>query len=95
MGKRLQLSLKLWKKAMICLKKNLSRHDHIVKIKIPYKRIFDLQKLKSNFLTMNTVKEAHDTAKEPIINATETKNETVNEKTENEEKKSNGNHTPV
>ena len=44
---------------------------------------------------MNTVKEAHDTAKEPIINATETKNETVNEKTENEEKKSNGNHTPV
>ena len=44
---------------------------------------------------MNTVKEAHDTAKEPIINATETKNETVNEKNENDEKKSNGNHTPV
>jgi len=41
------------------------------------------------------IKEAHDTAKEPIINATETKNETVNEKNENDEKKSNGNHTPV
>ena len=40
------------------------------------------------------IKEANDIKKEPVINATEPKSETVNEKTENEEK-NNGNHTPV
>jgi membrane-associated protease RseP (regulator of RpoE activity) len=40
------------------------------------------------------IKEANDIIKEPVINATEPKTETVNEKTEIEEK-NNGNHTPV
>jgi len=41
------------------------------------------------------MKEAIDITKEPVINSTEPKAEIANEKTENEEKKSNGNHTPV
>jgi len=41
------------------------------------------------------IKEAIDITKEPVINSTEPKAEIANEKTENEEKKSNGNHTPV
>jgi len=41
------------------------------------------------------IKEANDIKKEPVINATESKAEIANEKAENEEKKSNGNHTPV
>ena len=38
------------------------------------------------------MKEANDIKKDPVSNATETKTETVNEKTD---EKNNGNHTPV
>ena len=51
--------------------------------------------MKNIFDNVLIMKEANDIKKEPVINAAESKAEIANEKAENEEKKSNGNHTPV
>ena len=59
-------------------------------VKIQCKNIFS----RTQFDNVFPLKESNDIIKEPVINATEPKTETVNEKNENEEK-NNGNHTPV